>query len=138
MKNAYKTQNKEEKRASKYNNSKSPSITVTVITPTKSELMSLHTDLVNQHSCPLSQNFVTNTLNFLTNVNRYFLKIIEKQAKAVEMVTHDQSQCKQWYQFRAGRVTTSRFKAAAVTDLSQPSQSLIKQIRYPESCKFTK
>ena len=53
------------------------------------------------------------------------------------MLTREQAKCKLWYQFRAGRVTASKFKAASRTKISQPSKSLIKQICYPESTKFS-
>ena len=58
------------------------------------------------------------------------------QAVRLEEVTKKQSKSKLWFRFRAGRVTASRFKAAASTNVAQPSQSLIKQICYPESQQF--
>lgn len=65
------------------------------------------------------------------------LKITGDQAKAVEILTRDQAKCKIWYEYRAGRITASKFKAAARTDITKPSVSLIKQISYPESTKFS-
>lgn len=65
------------------------------------------------------------------------LKITEEQARIIEASTRDQALSKIWFRYRAGRVTASRFKAAAHTDLSQPSQSLLKAICYPESYKFS-
>ena len=41
-----------------------------------------------------------------------------------------------WFSQRAGRITASKFKAAARTNISQPSQSLIKLVCYPESMQF--
>ena len=41
----------------------------------------------------------------------------------MEEATKDQATSRMWYAQRAGRITVSRFKAAAKTDLSQPSQS---------------
>jgi len=41
-----------------------------------------------------------------------------------------------WFQQRAGRITASRIRAAAHTDPTQPSPSLIKSIWYPESHQF--
>ena len=61
------------------------------------------------------------------------LSINHEQAQKLEEATRNQSQSKLWFKYRAGRVTASRFKAAAHTDVTQPSQSLIKQICYPES-----
>ena len=65
------------------------------------------------------------------------LKITKEQARNIEASTCDQAQFKNWFRYRAGRVTASKFKAAAHTDLSQPSQSLLKSICYPESYKFS-
>ena len=65
------------------------------------------------------------------------LKVSDVQAKNIELSTRDQAQSKTWFRFRAGCVTASKFKAAAHTDLTQPSQSLLKSICYPESYKFS-
>lgn len=54
-------------------------------------------------------------------------------AKAVEEKTKDQARSKIWFHQRSGRVTASKFKSALCTDVTQPSQSLIKAICYPES-----
>ena len=59
-----------------------------------------------------------------------------EQARSLEVMTRGQSQCKLWYQYRAGRSTTSKFKDAVHTDATQPSQSLIMRVCYPESFKF--
>ena len=64
------------------------------------------------------------------------LKVTPVQAKKIECLTRDQSRSKNWYRYRAGRVTASKFKAAACTNLAQPSLSLIKTICYPECHKF--
>ena len=64
------------------------------------------------------------------------LKITEEQARNIEGATRDQAFSKKWFRYRAGRVTASKFKAAAHTDLSQPSQSLLKAICYPESYSY--
>ena len=61
------------------------------------------------------------------------LSINHEQAQKLDEATRNQSQSKLWCKYRAGRVTASRFKAAAHTDVTQPLQSLIKQICYPES-----
>ena len=65
------------------------------------------------------------------------LMITNEQARNIEVSTRDQAQSKTWFRYRVGRVTSSKFKAAAHTDLSQPSQSLIKCICYPESYRFS-
>ena len=66
-----------------------------------------------------------------------YLSVSAEEIKAVEELTRGQSSSKAWFQFRAGRVTASRFKAAACTDASQPSASLILSISYPSSPGFS-
>ena len=61
------------------------------------------------------------------------LSISHEQAQKLEEATRNQHQSKLWFKYRAGRVTASHLKAAVHTDVTQPSQSLIKQICYPES-----
>ena len=56
-----------------------------------------------------------------------------EQAQKLEEATRNLHQSKLWFKYRAGRVTASHLKAAVHTDVTQPSQSLIKQICYPES-----
>ena len=56
--------------------------------------------------------------------------------KQIEERTRKQAKSKIWFQQRAGRVTASRLKAAVVTNIAQPSQSLIKAVCYPESTCF--
>lgn len=60
------------------------------------------------------------------------LTVTQKQANNVEKETQQQSNCKAWYRFRAGRVTASNLKNACHTSLVNPSLSLIKSICYPE------
>ena len=61
------------------------------------------------------------------------IKGTSTQAKCIEEKTRGQSSNKVWFQQRAGRVTASKLKLAARTNLAQPSQSLVKPICYPES-----
>ena len=65
------------------------------------------------------------------------IKVTEEQAKAVERATREQSNSKLWYRFRAGRITASKMKTACCTDPTMPAQSLIKNVCYPESYKFS-
>ena len=46
------------------------------------------------------------------------LKITSAQAKKIEALTRDQAGSKHWFRYRAGRVTASKFKAAARTNLA--------------------
>ena len=65
------------------------------------------------------------------------IEITTSMAQAVEKETRLQSGSKLWFCYRAGRVTASRMKAVCRTDHSNPSQSLVKSISYPESFCFT-
>ena len=56
---------------------------------------------------------------------------------AVERETRLQSHSKLWYTHRAGRVTASCMKAICHTNVSNPSQSLIKSVYYPEAFGFS-
>ncbi len=56
--------------------------------------------------------------------------------KLVEKETREQFKSKLWYKYRSGRITASKMKSACRTDPAQPSQSLIKQICYPQSFTF--
>ena len=65
------------------------------------------------------------------------VEITEEMAELIEKATRSQSQSKLWFKYRAGRITASRMKAVCGTDASNPSQSLIKSICYPEAFSFT-
>ena len=58
-------------------------------------------------------------------------------AQAVEKETRKQSKTALWFKYRAGRVTASRMKAVCHTDVTNPAQSLVKSICYPEAFNFT-
>ena len=62
--------------------------------------------------------------------------ITHEQAKQIELKTREQAGSKIWFQQWAGRVTASKFRAAAHSDVAQPSQSLITSVCYPESSRF--
>ena len=76
--------------------------------------------------------------DLLTKCEQTFhtLTLTSDAVKAVEEATKEQTKSKMSFSQRAGRITASKFKAAARTDLSQPSQSLIRYICYPESLHF--
>ena len=61
------------------------------------------------------------TVNCLKNVKK--LQSAE-QAKAVELATHEQSNSKLWYRFRAGRITASKMKTACCTDPTLQASTL--------------
>lgn len=64
------------------------------------------------------------------------ISVSELEAKNVEEATRGQHQSSDWYRYRAGRITASRFRAAAVASVDSPPRSLIMSLCYPESYKF--
>lgn len=64
------------------------------------------------------------------------ISITSDQQNAVEQLTRKQSASSHWYNYRAGRVTASKFKSACSTSISKPSLSLIKTICYPSKVIF--
>ena len=62
--------------------------------------------------------------------------ITSELAQSIEEMTRSQAKSKLWFQQRAGRVTASKLKAVISSATSQPSQSLIKAVCYPESACF--
>jgi len=74
----------------------------------------------------------------LTECEKVFnsLQVTKEQAINLEKETRKQAKSRMWFNYRAGRITASKLKSAVCTDPSQPSQSLIKAICYPESMKF--
>ena len=64
------------------------------------------------------------------------ITITPEEAKRIEEKTRDQASSKIWFHQRSGRITASKLKAAAHTDLAQPSQSLIMSICYPHNHQF--
>ena len=64
------------------------------------------------------------------------MKVTSEQACMIEENTRLQAKSKLWFQQRSGRITASKLKAAVHTNISQPSQSLIMSICYPESRQF--
>ena len=64
------------------------------------------------------------------------IKISEEEVRNVEDLTKKQSKCKHWFDFRAGRITASKMKAACRTNTEKPSIDLLKKICYPTKCIF--
>ena len=68
---------------------------------------------------------------------KYSLQVTKEQSTCLETNTREQSGSKLWFTHRAGCITASNFKAAAVTNSCMPSQSLISRLCYPENHKFS-
>ena len=64
------------------------------------------------------------------------LSVTTEQVTYLELITRNQFKCAAWYEYRSGRVTASKMKSAASTDVSKPSVSLINSICYPHKFKF--
>lgn len=64
-------------------------------------------------------------------------KVTPAMVDRLAQITCDQSKSKNWFKYRAGRITASRFKQVLHTDAHQPSVSLLKSICYPDIHKFT-
>ena len=56
------------------------------------------------------------------------LKISQDQADYLARTTKLQSQCLNWFQYRQGRLTASRFKAICHTSVEKPAKSLVESI----------
>ena len=65
------------------------------------------------------------------------LEVTKEMSELVEKETRLQSKSSLWYKYRAGRITSSSMKAVCHTDSTNPSQSLVKSICYPEEFAFT-
>ena len=55
----------------------------------------------------------------------------------LEMMTRNQSKSRDWFRYRAGRITASCFRQILHTDPHQPSVSLLKSICYPDTHRFS-
>jgi len=64
------------------------------------------------------------------------LSISENDIELIEMNTRGQSKNKNWFLYRAGRITASKFKDVCSTNASKPSVSLLKAICYPIESAF--
>lgn len=65
------------------------------------------------------------------------IKITKSQSDLVEFETRKQTNCRLWYQQRAGRITASSVKAVLSTSVHNPSKSVVNKICDPESAKFS-
>ena len=83
-------------------------------------------------------NLECNYTELLTLADNFAQKTVTPEMVArLAQMTVDQSKCNNWFKYRAGRITASRFKQVLHTDPYQPSLSLLKSICYPDIHKFT-
>lgn len=64
------------------------------------------------------------------------ISVTVEQQEAISSLTANQSDSKNWFRYRAYRITASKFKSVLRTSIDKPSLSLIKQICYPEAFQF--
>ena len=80
----------------------------------------------------------SNLSELLTLAENYVHKeITPAMVDHLAQLTHEQSKSKNWFRYRAGRITASHFRRVIHTNPHQPSHSLLKSICYPEANKFT-
>ena len=66
------------------------------------------------------------------------IEVTDKMAKSLESETRSQSKCSLSFKHRAGRVTASCMKQVCHTDVTNPAQSLVKSICYPQELSFSR
>lgn len=75
--------------------------------------------------------------DLLKECNKVQLNLSDEDIKSIERETVDQAKGSAFFRHRAGRVGASKCRAASHTDPSQPSQSLVKAICYPDIFRFS-
>ena len=75
--------------------------------------------------------------DLLKECHKIDVKLSEEQIQSIERETIDQAKGHAFFRHRAGRIGASKCRAASHTDPSQPSQSLIKAICYPNIFRFS-
>ena len=78
-----------------------------------------------------------NYANLLREGQKIHLRLSDAEIELVERETLNPARESSFYWHRAGRIGAFQSKAASHTDPSQPSQSLIKAICYPNVFKFS-
>ena len=85
-----------------------------------------------------SENNASLTLAELLTVAQVVdYSVSDVEAKHIELVTRDQSKCRDWFLHRTGRVTASKLKNICRSTLGKPSVSLLRSICYPVETKFS-
>lgn len=85
-----------------------------------------------------NKEYEEKTLDELQEIGKTInMSISEANVELIEKSTRKQSQSKQWYRLRAGRVTASVFFNVCRTSLKKPSASLIERICWPEKFIFS-
>ena len=73
-----------------------------------------------------------NYSELLTLAEKYLQdEVTPAMVDRLEQVTREQSQSRNWFRFKTGRITASWLKQVLHTDPHQPSLSLLKSVCYP-------
>lgn len=59
------------------------------------------------------------------------------ECRKIAELTYKQASSREWFQYRAGRITASRFKSVCRTKIEKPSMSVVKAICCPLSSRFS-
>ena len=78
-----------------------------------------------------------NYIDLLKECNAVQLHLSDTDIRMIEKDTTNQARGNSFCRHRASRIGTSRSRATSHTDPSQPSQSLIKAICYPNVFRFS-
>ena len=89
------------------------------------------TEISDEKTCSLSYE------ELVLHCKRIDLGLTEEKITTVEKETRQQSNCRLWFQLKAGRVSSSTMKSCCRTTIDKPSMSLIKKICYPEAYRFS-
>ena len=65
--------------------------------------------------------------------NSHYEEVSPTMVDHLEQLTQNQSKSKEWFKYRAGRITASQFRQVLHTDPHKPSVLLLRSVCYPES-----
>ncbi|KAK4879609.1 hypothetical protein RN001_007755 [Aquatica leii] len=108
---------------------------------TKPFSQEIATELKSKQTFKLSflyrPEYEAETLENLQKIgNELDLSVPIDECRKIEKLTVKQAHSKEWFDYRTGRITASKFKGVCRTDIAKPSISLIKSICYPTLQQF--
>ncbi|KAJ8928717.1 hypothetical protein NQ314_018682, partial [Rhamnusium bicolor] len=115
----------------------SQSVLMRVVEPFASALEVRESAISNPYTQLYNEEYINLTYEQLLQLSSEYVNIhlTEEECEEINKTTKAQSNSKEWFHQRAGRITASKLNDVCRTSLSNPSLSLIKQICYP--LKFT-
>ena len=78
-----------------------------------------------------------NYRELLAKLKELTFAVSVSQQADVESATRKQSDSRLWFRFRTGHITASKMHSILHTNSDMPSVSLVKNICYPESYRFS-